>query len=63
MINAFSSRSNLSTLNLHLKISFSPKGFNSQQISKDVSSSVSFMLTLTWGIDVLFEKLTPETGE
>ena len=43
------------------------KGFiilkvNSKEISKVVPCSVSLILTLTWGIDILFEKLTPETG-
>ena len=35
---------------------------NSYEISKVLSSSVSCMLTLAWGIDILFEKLTPEIG-
>ena len=35
---------------------------NSYEISKVLSSSVSRMLTLAWGIDILFEKLTPEIG-
>ena len=35
---------------------------NSREVSKVVSCSVSLMLTLTWGIDILFEKLTPEIG-
>ena len=30
--------------------------------SNVVSSSVSLMLTLSWGIDILFENLTPEIG-
>ena len=42
------------------------KGFilkvNSYEISKVVPCSVSLMFTLNWGIDILFEKLTPETG-
>ena len=68
MINTFSS--NLNSLNLHLKIRPWPfykimKGFilkiNSKEISKVASFSVPFMLNLTWGIDVLFEKLTVET--
>ena len=40
---------------------FFPKGFNRKEISKVVLFSVFFMLTLTQGIDILFEKLTPET--
>ena len=36
---------------------------NSSEISKVVSCSVSLMLTLTWGIDILFEKLTSEKGD
>ena len=40
---------------------FIPK-VNSSENSKIVPCSVSVMLTLTWGIDILFEKLTPETG-
>ena len=70
MINAFSS--NLNLLNLHLKITPYPfykimKRFflkvNSLKVSKVASYSVSPMLTLTWGIDILFEKLTPEKGD
>ena len=34
---------------------------NSSETSKVLPCSISFMLTLTWGIDILFEKLTPET--
>ena len=56
-------------LNLHLNIKpltmsyykiidvFSPKCFNNWEISKIVSRSVFFILTLTWDIDILFEKL------
>ena len=40
---------------------FFPKGFNSKEISKVVLCSIFFMLTLTQSIDILFEKLTPET--
>ena len=36
---------------------------NSLKVSKVASYSVSPMLTLTWGIDILFEKLTPEKGD
>ena len=69
MINAFSS--NVNPVNLHLKIKPWPvykimKGFilkvNSYGISKFVSCSVSLMLTLTRGTDMLFEKLRPEIG-
>ena len=35
---------------------------NGLQVSKVVSCSVFLMLTLTWGIYILFEKLTPEIG-
>ena len=35
---------------------------NSSGISKVVPCSVFLMLTLTRGIDILFEKLTSETG-
>ena len=35
---------------------------NSSEASKVVSCSVSLMLTLNWGIDTLFEKLTSEIG-
>ena len=35
---------------------------NSYEFSKIVSCSVSLMLTLTWGIDILFEKFTPAIG-
>ena len=31
-------------------------------VSKVVSCSIYFMLTLNWGINILFEKLTPEIG-
>ena len=31
-------------------------------LSNVVSCSVSLMLILAWGIDILFEKLTPEHG-
>ena len=69
MINAFSS--NLNTVNLHLKIK--PRSFykimegfilkvNSWEISKVVPCLLSIMLTLTWGIDISFEKLALETG-
>ena len=41
------------------------KGFilkvNSYEISKVLSCSVSLMLTLTWGIDILLRKLTSES--
>ena len=69
MTNAFSG--NLNTVNLHLNIKHRPfqeimKVFipkvNISENSKIVPCSVSVMLTLTWGIDILFEKLTPETG-
>ena len=40
---------NLSTINL-------------KEVSNVVSCSVSFMLTLAWGIDILFERLLPEIG-
>ena len=33
-----------------------------EQVSKVESSSVSLLSTLTWGIDILFEKLTPQIG-
>ena len=61
----------LNTVNLHLKIKPWPfykiiKGFilkvNSWEILVVVSCSVFLMLTLTWDIDILFEKLTAETG-
>ena len=70
MTNAFSG--NLNTVNLHLNIKHRPfqeimKVFipkvNISENSKIVPCSVSVMLTLTWGIDILFEKLTPETEE
>ena len=35
---------------------------NSYEISKVVSCSIPLVLTLTWGTDILFEKLRPETG-
>ena len=35
---------------------------NSLEVSNVVSCSVSLMLTLSWGIDISLEKLTPETG-
>ena len=35
---------------------------NSEEFSKVVSCSVSLMLSLTWGINMLFGKLTPEIG-
>lgn len=62
---------NLDTGNLHLKIKYRPfhkimKGFiikvNSSDILKVALCSVSLMLTLNWGIDILFEKSTPERG-
>ena len=40
---------------------FSPKFFNNWEISKIVSRSVFFMLTLTWDTDILFEKFRPGT--
>ena len=43
-------------------IVFIPK-VNSQEISKVVPCSFSLMLTLNWGIDMLFQKLIPEKGE
>ena len=33
-----------------------------EKVSKVVSCSVSLILTLNWGTDILFEKLTPEIG-
>ena len=33
-----------------------------EEVSKVVSCSVSFIFTLNWGTDILFEKLTPDTG-
>ena len=36
---------------------------DSEQVSKVESSSVSLLSTLTWGIDILFEKLTPQIGD
>ena len=40
------------------------KGLSSRLIAKEfVPCSVSFTLTLTWGIDISFEKLTRETEE
>ena len=33
-----------------------------KEVSKVVSCSVSLILTLNWGTDILFEKLTPEIG-
>ena len=33
-----------------------------KEVSKVVSCSVSLILTLNWGTDTLFEKLTPEIG-
>ena len=42
------------------------KGFiikvNNSDILKVLLCSVSLMLTLNWGIDILFEKSTPERG-
>ena len=32
-------------------------------VSKVVSCSVSLILTLNWGTDILFEKLTPEIAK
>ena len=66
MIKRFSS--NLNTVNLHLMIKPWPfhkivKGFiHPKEILKVVSRSISLILTLTWGTDILFDKLTPETG-
>ena len=34
-----------------------------KEISEAESSSVSLLLTLTWGIDILVEKLTPQVGD
>ena len=34
---------------------------NSLRMSKSVLCSVSLMLTVTWGTDILFDKLRPET--
>ena len=40
------------------------KGLSSRLIAKEfVPCSVSLTLTLTWGIDISFEKLTRETEE
>ena len=33
-----------------------------EEVSKVVSSSFPLILTLNWGTDILFEKLTPEIG-
>ena len=33
------------------------------KVSEAESSSVSLLLTLTWGIDILVEKLTPQIGD
>ena len=33
-----------------------------KEVSNVVSRSVSLMLTLNWGTDILLEKLTPEIG-
>ena len=33
-----------------------------EEVSKVESCSVSPILTLNWGTDILFEKLTPEIG-
>ena len=33
-----------------------------KEVSKVVSCSVSLILTLNWGTDILFEKLTLEIG-
>ena len=56
--------SNLNTINLKV---FPKHGgiskileVNSLEVSNGVSCTVSHMLTLTWGIDILFEKLPPE---
>ena len=62
--NAFSS--NLNTVNLKVFPKHGQIGFilevNSSEVSNVVSCSVSLMLTRTWDIDILFEKLTPEIG-
>ena len=68
MIKTFSS--NMNTVNFHLKIKPRPfltiLGFilkvNNEEISKVVPCSPSLILILTWDIDILFEKLKPETG-
>ena len=35
---------------------------NSYEVSKAISCSVSLMLAFTWGIEILFEKLTLQIG-
>ena len=35
---------------------------NNYEVSKIMSCSVSFILSLTWVIDILFEKVSPEIG-
>ena len=62
--NAFSS--NLKTINPKVFPKHGGIGFilevNSEEVLNVVSYSVTLMLTLAWSIDILFEKLTPETG-
>ena len=66
--------SNLNNVNLKIspttvdiQLKMKPQPFyiimiKSEEVSKAMSCSVSLMLTLTWGIDTLFQKLAPHIG-
>ena len=45
-----------------MKVFFLKKVLIVKKSQKVVSCSIFFVLTHTWGIDILLEKLTPETG-
>ena len=46
-----------------MKVFFLKKVLIVKKSQKVVSCSIFFVLTHTWGIDILLEMLTPETGE